>query len=62
MALTEPDDSIIRRVQAGDGPAFVALFDRYYAQVHRFARWQTGDAEIDGAVETFAAARLQRVG
>src|SRR5262245_1115123 len=56
--LIPTDDEIIRRVQAGDGAAFVALFDRYYVQVHRFARWQTGDSEAasDFASETFERA------
>ncbi len=56
--VIQSDDQIIKRVQAGEGPAFVELFDRYYAQIHRFARWQTGDAEAasDFAIETFERA------
>ena len=56
--MTQIDDDIIRRVQAGERSEFMELFDRYYAQVERFARRQMQDAESakDVASETFLRA------
>lgn len=52
------DDEIIRRVQGGDREEYVALFDRHYARIERFARLQLHDAELarDIASETFLRA------
>ena len=56
VALT--DEEIIQRVQRGDRAAYVELFDRYYPQIHRYARWQMQDVEgaSDVASETFVRA------
>ncbi len=56
--MTQTDDAIIRRVQAGERSEFMELFDRYYTQVERFARRQMQDAESakDVASETFLRA------
>ena len=52
------DDDILRRVQHGDGAAYLALFDRYYLRVEGYARRQTQDSEAarDIASETFLRA------
>lgn len=56
--MNPSDHEILRRVQQGDRTAFIHLFDRYYAQIYRYARWQTRDpdAASDIASETFARA------
>ena len=56
--MNPPDDQILIRVQKGDRDAYVALFDRYYARVFRYARWQSGDPDLaaDAASETFVRA------
>lgn len=52
------DDDILRRVQRGERTEYIALFDRYYARVERYARWQINDPEAarDIASETFLRA------
>ena len=55
----QPSDAqILVRVQKGDRDAYVALFDRYYSRVYRYARWQSGDPDLaaDAASETFVRA------
>lgn len=56
--MLSSDDQIIQRVQQGDRAAYLALFDRYYARVERYARWQLQDTEAarDMASETFLRA------
>lgn len=56
--MARTDHEIIRLVQGGDHAAFVELFDRYYTQIHRFARWQLQDPDAaqDVASETFVRA------
>ena len=52
------DEQILVRVQKGDRDAYVALFDRYYPRVYRYARWQCGNMDLaaDAASETFVRA------
>lgn len=52
------DHEILRRVQRGERNAFITLFDRYYARVESYARWQMRQPEIasDIASETFLRA------
>lgn len=52
------DDDILKRVQQGERDAYLLLFDRYYARVERYARWQMRDPEAgrDLASETFLRA------
>ncbi len=56
--MVRSDHEIIRQVQQGDSAAYMELFDRYYAQIHRYARWQLQDPDTaqDIASETFVRA------
>ncbi|MCC6728375.1 MAG: sigma-70 family RNA polymerase sigma factor [Chthonomonadales bacterium] len=52
------DDALIARVQGGDREAFLALFDRYYARIERYAgsRLRNAETASDVASETFLRA------
>jgi RNA polymerase sigma-70 factor (ECF subfamily) len=52
------DEDNLLRAKAGDGQAFVSVFDQYYSRVERYARWLVKDADLaaDIASETFIRA------
>lgn len=61
-----PDESLVRRAQAGESAAFRALFERHVVSVRRFLRdlLRQGDMADDATQETFtrAHAQLQKLG
>jgi RNA polymerase sigma-70 factor (ECF subfamily) len=56
--MNPSDEQVLVRVQRGERGAYVALFDRYYPRVYRYARWHSGDPDLatDAASETFVRA------
>lgn len=59
--LSEPSDSTVITQSHGDPERFSVIFDRYFAQIHRYISSRLGDGPADDvAAETFLAAFTQR--
>jgi RNA polymerase sigma-70 factor (ECF subfamily) len=59
--LSEPSDSIVIAQSHADPERFSVIFDRYFAEIHRYISSRLGDGPADDvAAETFLAAFAQR--
>lgn len=58
---SEPSDSTVIAQSHGDPERFSVIFDRYFAEIHRYISSRLGDGPADDvAAETFLAAFAQR--
>jgi RNA polymerase sigma-70 factor (ECF subfamily) len=59
--LSEPSDSAVIAQSRSDPERFSVIFDRYFAEIHRYVSSRLGDGSADDvAAETFLAAFAQR--
>ncbi|MES9540876.1 sigma-70 family RNA polymerase sigma factor [Actinomadura sp. NPDC000600] len=53
----EPSDAVVMAASRGDPERFSEIFDRYFAEIHRYVASRLGDAAADDvAAETFLTA------